>query len=90
MRREYWLLKLDGVGSNAELGTGGFYGRIEYAYHLMAKAAGINMSECRLLEENGRAHFMSRRFDRQNGAKQHTQTLCAMQHLDFKQRATHD
>ena len=87
---DYWLLKLDGVGKDSELGTGGFYGRIEYAYYLMAKAAGIEMFESRLLEENDRAHFMTRRFDRQNGGKQHIQTLCAMQHLDFKQRATHD
>ena len=86
----YWLLKLDGVGKDHELGTGGFYGRIEYAYSLMATAAGITMTECRLLEENDRAHFMTRRFDRQNGTKQHMQTLCAMQHLDYKQRGTHD
>ena len=74
----YWLLKLDEVGSDAELGTSGSYGRIEHAYHLMAKAAGINMMACRLLNENGRAHFMTRRFDRQIGTKQPTQTLCAM------------
>ena len=86
----HWLLKIDGVGNDFELGTGGNYGRIEYAYHLMAAAAGINMTECRLLEENGRAHFMTKRFDRQHGRKQHIQTLCAMQHLDYKQRATHD
>lgn len=87
---DYWLLKLDGVGRDSELGTGGYYGRIEYAYYLMALAAGISMFESRLLEENDRAHFMTRRFDRQNGGKQHIQTLCAMQHLDFKQRGTHD
>lgn len=87
---DYWLLKLDGVGRDSELGTGGFYGRIEYAYYLMAQAAGISMFESRLLEENDRAHFMTRRFDRQNDSKQHIQTLCAMQHLDFKQRGTHD
>ncbi len=87
---DYWLLKLDGVGKDHELGTGGFYGRIEYAYYLMAKATGIEMFESRLLEENDRAHFMTRRFDRQNGSKQHIQTLCAMQHLDFKQRGTHN
>jgi serine/threonine-protein kinase HipA len=87
---DYWLIKLDGVGKDHELGTGGHYGRIEYAYHLMAKDAGIAMTECQLLEENGRAHFMTRRFDRQHGTKQHIQTLCAMQHLDYKQRATHD
>ena len=87
---DYWLLKLDGVGKDHELGTGGHYGRIEYAYYLMALAAGISMFESRLLEENDRAHFMTRRFDRQHGSKQHIQTLCAMQHLDFKQRGTHD
>ena len=87
---DYWLLKLDGVGKDHELGTGGQYGRIEYAYYRMAVAAGITMGESRLLEENGRAHFMTRRFDRQNGSKQHLQTLCAMQHLDYKQRGTHD
>lgn len=87
---EHWLLKLDGVGSDAELGTGGHYGRIEFAYSLMAKAAGIDMTECRLLEENGRAHFMTKRFDREGDTKHHVQTLCAMAHLDYKQRATHD
>lgn len=87
---DYWLLKLDGVGKDHELGTGGSYGRIEFAYSCMAKAAGIAMSECRLLEEQGRAHFMTRRFDRQGGTKQHIQTLCAMQNLDYKQRGTHD
>ncbi|HEY7403846.1 MAG TPA: type II toxin-antitoxin system HipA family toxin [Candidatus Angelobacter sp.] len=90
---EHWLLKLDGVGKDAELGTGADYGRIEYAYHLMAKQAGIEMSPCRLLEENGRAHFMTRRFDREviqgKTVKHHMQTLCAMDHMDFKQRATH-
>ncbi len=87
---DYWLLKLDGVGKDKELGTGGHYGRIEYAYYLMARAAKIDMCESRLLEENGRGHFMTRRFDRQRGTKQHIQTLCAMAHLDFKQKATHD
>ncbi len=90
---EHWLLKFDGVGKYAELGTGADYGRIEYAYYLMAKQAGIEMSPCRLLEENGRAHFMTRRFDREivkgRTIKHHVQTLCAMDHLDFKQRGTH-
>lgn len=87
---DYWLVKLDGVGRDSELGTGSHYGRIEYAYSLMAKAAAIDMSECRLLEENDRAHFMTRRFDREDGDKVHAQTLCGMQHLDYKQRGTHD
>ncbi len=57
---------------------------IEYAYSLMAQKAGITMSECRLLEENGRRHFMTRRFDRRaNGEKLHMQSLCALAHLDF-------
>jgi serine/threonine-protein kinase HipA len=90
---EHWLLKFDGVGKDAELGTGADYGRIEYAYYRMAVEAGIEMSSCRLLEENGRAHFMTRRFDRDvlNGKtiKHHIQSLCAMEQLDFKQRGTH-
>ena len=86
---EHWLLKFDGVGKDLELGTGANYGRIEYAYHRMALAAGIQMSACRLLEENGRAHFMTKRFDRDGNKKHHVQSLCAMQHLDFKQRGTH-
>jgi serine/threonine-protein kinase HipA len=90
---EHWLMKFDGVGIDAELGTGGDYGRIEYAYYLMARQAGIEMAASRLLEENGRAHFMTRRFDRQivNGRtiKHHVQTLCGMDHLDFRQRGAH-
>ena len=85
---EPWLLKFDGVSANRdkELNDPLGYGRIEYAYHLMARAAGITMSDCRLLEENGRAHFMTRRFDRgTNGEKFHMQSLCAMGHFDFNQ-----
>jgi len=87
---EQWLLKLDGVGADLELGGTQDYGRIEYGYHRMARAAGITMTDCHLLEENGRAHFMTRRFDRDNGEKVHLQTLCAMAHLDFRLLATHD
>lgn len=79
---DYWLLKFDGV-TDLELGEPAGYGRIEYAYYLMAKAAGINMTPCKLLEENGRAHFMTKRFDRVNGKKQHMQTLCGIAHYDF-------
>jgi serine/threonine-protein kinase HipA len=89
----HWILKFDGVGKDSELGTGADYGRIEYAYHKMATQAGIKMSQCHLLEENGRAHFMTRRFDREvvkgRTIKHHQQTLCALSHLDFKQRGTH-
>ena len=88
---EYWLIKLDGVGRDAELGSGDSYGRIEYAYSLMARAAGIDMTECELLEENGRAHFMTRRFDRaDDGAKRHTLTLCDLAEIDFRKRGTND
>ena len=86
---EHWLLKFDGMGPDRALGTSGGYGRIEYAYHLMAKAAGIQMAPCRLLLEGGRAHFMTQRFDRDGNDRHHVQTLCAMEHLDFKQKATH-
>ncbi|HEX4127811.1 MAG TPA: type II toxin-antitoxin system HipA family toxin [Acidimicrobiales bacterium] len=88
---EHWIVKLDGVGDDLDLGASGGYGRIEYAYQLMAKAAGIEMMECRLLEEGGRAHFMTRRYDRPPwGGKVHCQTLCALGHLDFRQIGAHD
>lgn len=79
----HWLIKLDGV-SDSQFGASTGYGRVEMAYYLMAKACGIEMMECRLLEENGRAHFMTQRFDREDGdIKHHIQTFCAMQHFDF-------
>lgn len=78
----YWLLKFDGV-TDLELGEPKGYGRIEYAYYLMAREAGIEMTESRLLEENGRAHFMTRRFDRIDGHKLHQQSLCGIAHYDF-------
>ncbi|APJ03054.1 type II toxin-antitoxin system HipA family toxin [Silvanigrella aquatica] len=86
---EHWLLKFDGMGEDKELGSSQEYGRIEYAYYLMALKAGIKMSQCRLLEENNRSHFMTKRFDRENGnIKHHMQTLCAMDHLDYKKKST--
>lgn len=86
---EHWLLKLDGVGKDLALGSGAHYGRIEYAYYLMAKAAKINMMPSRLLEENGRAHFMTKRYDREGNIKHHTQSLCAMKQLDFNMIGVH-
>jgi serine/threonine-protein kinase HipA len=80
---EHWLLKLDGV-SGAQFGESKDWGRVEYAYHLMAKECGIEMTECELLEENGRAHFMTKRFDREgNNIKHHIHTLCGIQHYDY-------
>ena len=81
-----WLMKFDGVEGNRdkELADPLGYGLTEYAYYLMAVAAGIEMSECRLHREGGRAHFMTRRFDRtDDGNKLHMQSLCAMMHFDF-------
>ena len=85
---EYWILKFDGVSGNRdrELNDPKGYGVIEFAYSRMAIAAGINMNKCRLFEENGRRHFMSKRFDRlEAGEKLHMQSLCAMAHYDFNQ-----
>jgi serine/threonine-protein kinase HipA len=80
---EHWLLKLDGV-SDVQLGASTGYGRVEMAYYNMAIACGIDMMTSLLLEENGRAHFMTKRFDREDGdVKHHIQTLCAIQHYDY-------
>lgn len=80
---EHWLIKLDGV-SDIQLGASSGYGRVEMAYHNMAVACGIVMMPSRLFEENGRAHFMTKRFDREGGStKHHIQTFCAMKHVDF-------
>tara|TARA_R110000796_G_C14546930_1_gene433469 strand:- start:286 stop:1602 length:1317 start_codon:yes stop_codon:yes gene_type:complete len=81
---EHWLIKLDGV-SDVQLGDSHGYGRVEMAYYLMAKEAGIKMMPCKLLEENGRAHFMTKRFDRDNNTKHHVQTFCAIKHYDFNE-----
>ncbi len=87
---EHWLLKFDGMGPDKELGGTQDYGRIEYAYHLMARATGIEMMDSRLELEGGRAHFMTRRFDRDGNRKHHIQTLCAISHMDYRQKGTHD
>lgn len=92
----HWLIKFDGV-KDQELSSGSGplssskgYGRVEMAYHLMATDCGIEMMECRLLEENGRAHFMTRRFDRIPGkGKIHVQSFCATQHYDFNEVGTY-
>ena len=86
---EHWLIKLDGVGPDMRLGVTANFGRQEYAYYLMAVAAGIDMMPCLLREENGRAHFMTKRFDRDGTVKHHIQTLNAMRHLDFNVVGVH-
>ena len=85
---EHWLLKFD-VGIDGVLSNSAGFGRIEYAHYLMATAAGVRMNECRLLEEGGRAHFMTQRFDRRGNKKIHMQTLCGMLHLDFNTPYVH-
>jgi serine/threonine-protein kinase HipA len=83
---QHWLLKFDGVSNNRdkELADGKGYGLMEYAYYRMASDAGIQMNECRILEENGRHHFMTKRFDRTaSGEKLHMQSLGALAHYDF-------
>ena len=82
---EHWLLKLDGV-SDVQLGASTGYGRVEMAYYNMAVACGVEMMPSILLEENGRAHFMTKRFDREDGdIKHHIQTLCAINHYDYNE-----
>jgi len=88
----YWLLKFDGVSGNRdkELEDPQGYTVIEYAYWLMARDAGLQMSECRILEEGGRRHFMTRRFDRtEDGGKLHMQSLAALADLDFNAAGAH-
>ncbi|MCD6430578.1 MAG: type II toxin-antitoxin system HipA family toxin [Deltaproteobacteria bacterium] len=83
---EHWLIKFDGVSGNRdkELDDPKGYGLIEYAYAKMASDAGITMNECRIFAENGRHHFMTRRFDRLTGdEKLHMQSLCAVAHYDY-------
>ena len=83
---EHWILKFDGVANNRdrELADPLGFGRIEYAYSRMARAAGIEMARCRLHHEGGRSHFMTRRFDRDGeGRKLHMQSLGALRHFDY-------
>ena len=79
---EYWIIKFDGVTDKELLSPKG-YGKIEYVYYQMAKECGITMTESKLLRENKRAHFMTKRFDSENTKKIHMQTLCAIAHFDY-------
>jgi serine/threonine-protein kinase HipA len=80
---EHWLIKLDGV-FDAQFGESSGWGKVEYAYYLMATECGIEMSDCKLLEQGHRAHFMTKRFDRgENNVRHHIQTLCGINHFDY-------
>lgn len=83
---DYYLIKLDGVTAEAGFKETENFGRLEYSFSLLAKECGIEMTDCSLIEENGRAHFITKRFDRVNGEKLHTQTLCGIAHYDFHLR----
>ena len=84
---DFWLIKFDGVKNNGDhdLEDAPEYTMIEYAYYKMAIKAGIIMNESRVLEEGGRKHFMTKRFDRANGRKLHMQSLGALTHIDYNE-----
>lgn len=81
---DYYLIKLDGVNAEAGFRETQNFGRLEYSFSKLVKACGIKMSDCSLIEENGRAHFLTKRFDRENGGKIHMQTLCGIAHYDYR------
>ena len=81
---DYYLIKLDGVTAEAGFRETQNFGRLEYSFYRLVKECGIEMSDCSLIEENGRAHFLTKRFDRKNGEKIHMQTLCGIAHYDYR------
>lgn len=81
---DYYLIKLDGVTAEAGFRPTQNYGRLEYSFSKLVKECGIEMTDCSLIEENGRAHFLTKRFDRKNGKKIHMQTLCGIAHYDYR------
>lgn len=81
---DYYLIKLDGVSATAGFKETENFGRLEYSFAKLVRACGIDMTECTLIEENGRAHFLTKRFDRMNGEKVHMQTLCGIAHYDYR------
>lgn len=81
---DYYLIKLDGVTAEAGFRETQNFGRLEYSFYRLVKECGIEMSDCSLIEENGRAHFLTKRFDRQKGDKIHMQTLCGIAHYDYR------
>lgn len=86
---DYWLMKFDNVSKNGDHGMEDIpeYTLIEYAYYLMAKAAGVTMNECRIYASEGNHHFMTKRFDRENGKKLHMQSLGALAHISYQEPA---
>ncbi len=83
---DYYLIKLDGVSAEKTLRSTENFGRLEYSFYQLVRRCGIEMAESSLIEENGRAHFLTKRFDRVAGKKIHMQTLCGMAHYDFRLR----
>lgn len=84
---EYWILKFDGITNSKDeaIQSPQGHGQIEYAYFLMARDAGITIEDSRLFEENGRRHFMTKRFDRLTGGEKiHMQTLGSLSHYDYR------
>lgn len=81
---DYYLIKLDGVSATAGFRETENYGRLEYSFARLVRACGIEMTECSLIEENGRAHFLTKRFDRIGREKLHMQTLCGIAHYDYR------
>ena len=90
---EQYLLKFDGINEHKVdsevFGDQKGFGRMEYAYYLMAVDAGINMSPSELLIDGDRAHFMTKRFDREGNIKHHYVSLCAMDHADYRKPGTY-
>ncbi len=80
----YYIIKLDGVSATAGFRETENFGRLEYSFAKLVRACGIEMAECSLIEENGRAHFLTKRFDRLDGGKAHMQTLCGIAHYDYR------
>lgn len=81
---DYYIIKLDGVSGDSKMAATENFGRLEYSFYKLAQACGINMTECSLIEENGRAHFLTKRFDRIGRKKVHMQTLCGIAHYDYR------
>lgn len=86
---EYYIIKLDGVSAEAGFKETQNFGRLEYSFSLLVKECGIEMSDCSLIEENGRAHFLTKRFDRMGTEKIHMQSLCGIAHYDYMERGAY-